>query len=551
VFATICSGLTAVGFIYAPIETPVWVVLTARFGEISILWGMVIFLMRLQRAEEAARASEERFQLVARATKGAVWDWNLITDRVWWNEGLITLFGYQASQVVPTSGWWHSHIHQEDQERVVSSIHKAIEGGGHSWLDEFRFRQADGGYAHILARGYLIRHPSGKPVRMLGAMLDITARKQAEEQQRRLLHNVGERVKELTALHRAVRLLQDSAKPPSEVFTQIVALLPPAWQYPEIAAARIVSDSMEYTTPNFSDTQWKQSADVVTSQGKQGVIEVVYLRERPNEVEGPFLAEERNLINSLADSLSSYLNRKQTEAALRGAHERLQALSQQLMQVQEQERRQLARDLHDEIGQALTAVKMNLQTLQRCGDVSGITPSLGDSLNIIDRMLQHVRDLSLDLRPSLLDDLGLVSAVRWYVARQAERAGWTADVVADDSLLCLPAETAVPCYRVVQEALTNVMRHAQASRVNVSLRQHDRELEILVHDDGVGFNVQEALAHAAQGQSLGLLGMEERIRFLDGHVTIDSRPGYGTEVRARIPLRPAMAAGRSADARAT
>ncbi|HTK88173.1 MAG TPA: sensor histidine kinase [Nitrospiraceae bacterium] len=356
--------------------------------------------------------------------------------------------------------------------------------------------------------------------------------------QERVLHHLQERIKELTALHKAVRVVQDSAKSSSEVLQDIVGLLPPAWQYPEITAARIAFDEREFVTSNFRPTPWVQSAPINTTAGQKGVIEVVYLAEKPPEVEGPFLAEERDLINSLADSVSSYLNRKQAEAALRQTHERLQALSQRLMHVQEQERRHLSRDLHDEIGQALTAVKMNLQTLQRGSDAPSIAPSLSDSINIIDHIMQHVRDLSLDLRPSLLDDLGLVSAVRWYVTRQAERAGWKVEILAEDSLSHLPADMAVACYRIVQEAITNAMRHAEARHVSVALHKDDRELAIVVRDDGVGFDVMHAQQRAAQGQSLGLLGMEERIRLLEGRLSIHSSPGTGTEVTASIPLPP-------------
>jgi signal transduction histidine kinase len=354
--------------------------------------------------------------------------------------------------------------------------------------------------------------------------------------QERVLHYLQERIKELTALHKAVKVMQDSAKSSSEVLQDIVRLLPPAWQYPEMTAARIIFDGRECVTPNFRTTPWVQSAPLKTAAGQFGVIEVVYLQERPSEVEGPFLAEERDLINSLADSVSSYLDRKQAEAALRQTHERLQALSQQLMHVQEQERRHLARNLHDEIGQALTAVKMNLQTLQRGSDGPHIGASLSDSIDIIEHMMQHVRDLSLDLRPSLLDDLGLVSAVKWYVSRQAERAGWEAQILAEDSLSHLPADMAVTCYRIVQEAVTNAMRHAEARHVSVMLHKGDRELDIIIRDDGVGFNVMHAHQRAAQGQSLGLLGMEERIRLLEGRLNIRSSPGNGTEVMASIPL---------------
>lgn len=358
-----------------------------------------------------------------------------------------------------------------------------------------------------------------------------------EDDSRRLLHTLQERVKELTALHRAVRLMQDGIRPPADVLKDIVALLPPAWQYPDITAARIVLDGTAYATPNFSDTRWKQTAALPTSGGPRGVIEVVYLEERPPEGEGPFLAEERTLINSLADSLASYVDRKQAEEALREAHERLQMLFQELMHVQEQERRQLARDLHDEIGQALTAVKMNLQTLQRSGGAVASASSLEDSLTIIDGIMQHVRDLSLDLRPSLLDDLGLVSAVRWYVSRQAERAGWAADVAAEESLSRLPPDLAIAGYRLVQEAVTNAMRHAKASRISVSLQRQDDELDIRIRDDGSGFDVSEIQTRVAQRHTLGLLGMEERVRLLDGRLAIDSHPGKGTEVRVRIPLQ--------------
>ena len=356
------------------------------------------------------------------------------------------------------------------------------------------------------------------------------------EEQKRLRHLFGERVKELTALHRTVRLLQDSAKPIEEVLTQIVALLPPAWQYPEITAARISFADIIVTTPTFVESPWKQAASWVTTDGAKGMIEVIYREERPPEVEGPFLAEERDLINSLADSLSSYLNRRYAEQALRQAHERLQALSQQLMEVQENERRSLAQDLHDEIGQALTVVKMNLQTVQRLGHTSDMS-ALKDSSDVVEQILQHVRALSLDLRPSLLDDLGLVPAVRWYVTRQAERAGWDIDVKVDESLPPLPQSVAIACFRVLQEALTNIIRHSSATCVRVSLQQEDNDLLLCVHDNGVGFDVQNALLKAArQGQSLGLIGMQERIRSLNGSIVVESDAGQGTLIRVRVPV---------------
>lgn len=364
-------------------------------------------------------------------------------------------------------------------------------------------------------------------------------------EQKRLRHLFGERVKELTALHRTVHLLQDRAKPIEEVLRQIVALVPPAWQYPEITAARITAEGVIVTTPAFIESPWRQTASWVTQDGARGTIEVIYRDARPPEAEGPFLVEERDLINSLADSLSSYLSRRHAEMALQAAHERLQALSQRLMEVQEIERRRLAHDLHDEIGQALTIVKMNLQTMQRLSDTSGIAVPLQDSKAVIDQILHHVRDLSLDLRPLLLDDLGLVPAIRWYLTRQAERTGWTIDVEVDDALPPLSQSMATACFRIIQEALTNIMRHSQATRVSISLQQQAGDLRLLVHDNGSGFDVRNALNHSANGQSTGLLGMQERVRFLNGTISIESNPGEGTDIRVCIPFSPAISPGKT------
>jgi len=359
-----------------------------------------------------------------------------------------------------------------------------------------------------------------------------------EAGQQELLHRLTERVKELTALHGTVRVLQDSLKPLDEIFREIVALIPPAWQYPEVAAARIRFEGLIVATPSFQETAWMQQAPLLTAKGMSGSIDVVYLERRPKEREGPFLLEERHLIDSLADSISSYLTRREAEESLRSAHAQLQTLSRQLMQVQERERRQLAHDLHDEIGQAVTAIKMNLQTMQRVADTTSIQETLHDSLGILDKILQRVRDLSLDLRPSLLDDLGLVPAVRWYVERQAQRAGLVAEVEAESLLPDLEPDLSVACFRIVQESITNVLRHAKATKIHVVLRQTDQGLDLCIQDDGIGFSMPERLVTAAGRPTLGLLGMQERAQALGGTITIQSSPNQGTEVRVRIPLRP-------------
>ena len=139
-----------------------------------------------QRAEEAARETRKRFEVVARATNDAVWDWNFATNEIWWNEGFETLFGFKRSQIEPSAESWYHRIHPDDARRVLPGIRRIINEGGEHWSDEYRFLRADGGYAYVLDRGFVIRDESGRAVRMVGGMTDLTARKKAEQDLARL-----------------------------------------------------------------------------------------------------------------------------------------------------------------------------------------------------------------------------------------------------------------------------------------------------------------------------------------------------------------------------
>ena len=137
-----------------------------------------------ERLVRALRESQERFQFVARATNDGVWDWDLVADARWWNEGVNTIFGYTPAQVAPDASWWYENIHPEDRDRIVTDVHAAIDRGAESWSAEYRYRKADGSYADVFDRGYVLHDGEGRPVRMIGAMMDVTQRKQLEDELR-------------------------------------------------------------------------------------------------------------------------------------------------------------------------------------------------------------------------------------------------------------------------------------------------------------------------------------------------------------------------------
>jgi GAF domain-containing protein len=252
----------------------------------------------------------------------------------------------------------------------------------------------------------------------------------------------------------------------------------------------------------------------------------------------PFTDIDEAALVQLADHASIAIRNAKLFAAVQATGERLQVLSSRLLEVQEAERRHIARELHDEVGQALTAVKINLQMLRRQAEPGVAAGRLDDSLDIVDRILRGVRRLSLDLRPSLLDDLGLPAALRWYVGAQAERAGLAAEVVAGALPRDLSPALATSCFRIVQEAVTNVVRHARATRLTVTLDCADATLDLTVSDDGAGFDVPAARRRALEGESLGLLGLEERAELAGGRSVIESAPGQGTTVRVSLPVTP-------------
>jgi signal transduction histidine kinase len=227
-------------------------------------------------------------------------------------------------------------------------------------------------------------------------------------------------------------------------------------------------------------------------------------------------------------------DRKRSEERLRDYTHRLQNLSQRLLEAQETERRRIARELHDQIGQDLSVIKINLQSLSRLPPAD-TRAHIEETIRVVEGVLMTVRNLSVELRPSMLDDLGLVAALRWYLDRQAQRGGVRLHFAADTLDRLNPTiETA--CSRLAQEALTNVLRHAGARNVEVTLAQtHDR-LEMRIVDDGSGFNVEQARARAARGESFGLLGMEERALLAGGELEIMSGADTGTSVIARFQM---------------
>ena len=235
---------------------------------------------------------------------------------------------------------------------------------------------------------------------------------------------------------------------------------------------------------------------------------------------------------ALKEDVTEY---KRVEASMQAYTQQLKALSQRVLEVQETERRRLAIELHDELGQLLTAIKINLQSSERFQEQAP-GQQRAENLRIVEEALRQVRRLALALRPSMLDDLGLLPALRWMAEQRSEQGGFLVSCYAVRLPDRLAPDIEVACFRIVQEALTNVTRYAAARSVEIKLLQEAQNLLLTVQDDGRGFDVADATSGALLGGSLGLLGMKERAALIGGHLDILSSPGQGCTVRLQCPL---------------
>lgn len=390
-----------------------------------------------------------------------------------------------------------------------------------------------------------------------------------------LQYYLSERIKELTALHKTARLLQDDARPISELLFEVVNLLPSAWQYPEVTAARITVSGISAMTANFKVTSWIQTAEIPLRNGPAGLIEVSYLQERPRSAEGPFLAEERELIDSLAEILRNYLQHRfameetrrayddlerlvqdrtlelrQTNAVLQqqiNEHERaqreieayqwqLRKLAADLSLTEARERRDIASDLHDHIGQALAFIRMKVSGFQSEAVFSGLEQSISEILTLLDQTIQYTRTLTFEISPPVLYELGLGASLEWLGEQFTKKHGLKVEVVAAPFRGKLPEEIQVFVFKSVQELLANALKHARAQHVGVTLHCLNGWLKVAVIDDGTGFDTSQSTTECSKG-GFGLFSIRERLMHLGGSIDIKSSPGRGACVTVAVPIK--------------
>lgn len=510
---------------------------------LSILIGLSVLVLyqkasdeiqRRRSAEMALRQSEARYRSLYHHTPAMLHsidtEGRLLSVSDFWVETL----GYSREEVLgrPLTDLLTSESRQYAIQKVIPEFFS----NGFCKDISYRFVKKNGQTIDVMLSAIADRDASGRIQRSLAVSIDITERNRAEEAlrvaketlsqySRELEGQVRKRTSEISAILRytpAVVYIKDTRGAYLLVNSRFEEL------FKVKNEAVRGKTGVEFLPPRVAE-QFRTNDERVLAEGCSLHVE----EEIPHEnglhtylsVKFP-IYEETGQIRGVCGIATDI-------TALKKAQEQLRRLSASIMANQEQERSAIARELHDELGQLLTALRMDavwLREHHKGADNKGAERAKA-MCTLIDTTIEEVRGMAIRLRPGVLDDLGLVDALEWFTT-EYERRAQIACIFTHNNIPDVADTIATAAYRIAQEALTNVARHAKANRAEVSLEMQHNSLVLLVSDDGKGFS-PEAFA---DGEALGLAGMRERAALVGGALGVDSQPGQGTLVRFVVPL---------------
>jgi len=500
-------------------------------GEIEHYYFVIRRMVEYERTLRALQESEQRYRLLAENVTDVIWimDTNLKLSYI--SPSVTQMRGYTVDEVMSQSlEELFTPASVEVAARLVAEeLGKGTRGEGGSvklGTVALEMLRRDGSTIWTESRVTLIYDSEGRPEGLMGVTRDVTERKQmeavvrdSEKRYRLLAENVTD-VIWVTDLNWRRTYLSPSASRLSgrpvddDLGRPIKDVLAPASYR---AAMKVFSRQMALEKKRKKDLQrsWTMQLEVQRKDGSTVWTEdsMTFLRDEDGKAVG-VLGVTRDITE-----------RKHAEDALR-------ALSCRLVEVQETERRHIARELHDYIGQELTGLKFLLEMTSRL-PAHSLRGKLNEALASINELVERVQDLSLDLRPAMLDDLGLISALLWHFERYQSQTGVRVAFSHRGIERRLDPEIETAVYRIVQEALTNVARHAGVKEASVRLVVNRGVLSVHVEDRGKGFDVEKAMDG---GTSSGLTGMHERAVLLGGSLKVSSSPGAGTHITARFPV---------------
>lgn len=479
--------------------------------------------------EESLSINEERLQLFFEATTDGIWDWNLLTDEIFFSPRWLESLGYQADELEANSDSWKSLVHPDDLPKLMTALNAHLDGKSEGYQCENRILKKDGTWRWNLDKGRVVkRDETGKPLRIVGSDTDITRLKEAEFALRASEQNLAQaqemacmgswemNVKESSLLwsdevYLIFGVKRGKFKPSYDAFLETVHPEDRSWVHDEYMGS--IHDKKVY------DVNYR----IILPGGAQRIVHVKSKTFYDSN------GEPERAIGTVCD----ITDKKKAEENLKKSRQQLRDLSNKLQTIREEDKKRISREIHDELGQTLTAIKLDLTWLEKRIDVSEspVKEKIKSIYSHLEDSLETVRRVSTELRPQVLDVMGFCEALRWQAEKFMENTNIRCELNIKPEGIRLQSELSTDLFRIFQEALTNVSRHSQASKVIVDFVESKTGYELRVKDDGVGIDKMR-IDHS---NSLGLLGIRERALIWKGDVKIRVVVGEGTQLTVGIP----------------
>jgi len=491
-------------------------------------------LNECRQCNKILKESEERLRALIENTSDWIWEVDKVGRVTYSNPKVKDLLGYEPEEILGKTSF--DHMPAEEIQRVREIFEKAVrEKKSFLSLEKTKLRK-DGRRVVLEASAVPIFDSKENLLGYRGIDRDITVRKEMEEKQKKYTSALRDRVKELNCLFKISNIIEKQLTPFEEKIQKIVDLIPPAYQYPEITCAQVSLNGQTFNTKKFKETIWKQESDIIVRYHQIGTLKVCYLEEKPECDEGPFQKEERNLTNVIAERIAGIFERKLARGKLNSYQQKLRSLASELSLTEERERRRIATELHDGVGQMLFLTKLKVEELQQKMSSLGLIDSLNEIHGLIEQVIKDTRSLTFELSPPTLYLLGFEKAVEWLTEQIQEQHSIKCHIVNDEHPKPLKDDIRVLLFQAVRELLINTAKHAQAKKVNVSIVRYNNTIKVSIEDDGVGFVLSKNGFSWDKTNGFGLFSIKERLDHLGGKLEIESEPGKGTRATLLAPL---------------
>jgi len=505
-------------------------------GELTegLLAKAIQYSLERKRTLENLRVSNERFNTVVKATNDAIWDWDIATNKVFMvGDTYKQLFGYDVVNAYPPEDLWESIIHPQDRERVLAKLSAVIrEGSASKWEDEYRLRKSNGEYAYVHDRGYIIYSADQRPIRMIGAIQDITVRKRSEEiilaseeKYRQIFYKnpyptwifdldtlriveVNDAAVEKYGFDKSefYQLTMRDLHPEGEAELFLESI-----RHPGIAAGGERHSNMA-TGERHAGAIAGSDRELWHHRNKSGAMIIVEITSHRIDYFGKLCMQV--IVNDVTERV-----RLEKELALQQRLKQ-QQITEVVLGAQERERFELGQELHDNINQILATSKLYLDVAIE--EREPRIELLAKSRNNISMAIEEIRRLSKELITPSLNDLGLIQSIKELIRsiQMVKKMKIRLSISGLDENALLP-EQKINVYRIIQEQLNNILKHAQASSVSIELNKQHEQIRLCVEDDGKGFDPR------VRRNGVGISNIMSRAELYNGRVEIDSSPGKG------------------------